>query len=55
MAIARQTIQPQNHFFESASFCTFKKYKMIITTTAINKELTKKVAPSLFETVAAIA
>ena len=41
MAMAKQTIQPQNHFLCKPSFCTFKKYKIIITATAISNEETK--------------
>jgi len=44
IAMAKQTIQPQNHFNDTAVFFTFKKYEMIIAATAISKDSKKKAA-----------
>jgi len=44
MAMAKQNIQPQNHFMGTPDFFTFRKYSMIITATAISKDKIKKVA-----------
>lgn len=55
MAMARQNIQPQNHFFGRASFCTLKKYKMIIAKTAIINDAIKKLGSFRLVNVAAKA
>lgn len=55
MAMARERIQPQNHFNDKPDLFTFKKYKMIMSITAIINEATKKLVSFQTVNVAAMA
>ena len=55
MAMARQNIQPQNHFKDKPDLFICRKYKPIISKTASSKELIKKLLLFVLLKLAAMA